>query len=430
MSRIVKIFKAFRNHPKKTILFSALAAYGINYAKSKYEFLLMSGKEEQLLAAYCKEASWYGDQPLPYSANHRHITVLLNPAAAGGKCKAQFDKYCAPLLHLAGLKVAIVRTEHQGQARDLMAIMEKTDGVVLAGGDGTLSEALTGLLRRTDDAASRLPLSILPLGACSVAGKAVWGLSEQPQPRDLLEATMAVVREVLSPMDVMEVLPLTSADENPAKPIFACMLEWGAYRDAWERRDKYWYWATLRRYVTYLFSSYKDLNWDCSCSVLYTLPCAGCSRCAGPASSPQDVKEKNIGRSKRWYHYLLPSMGNVNLGHEKPDTSLPHTRPTEDRSGVINPECGEVHEETVGRVCDVRVATRNSPAASHLLPHQLLFRTGATDTSTTEFISEGWRRTSSGAATHAREQLVGSITIRPTGELKNNQVSFQSRYYF
>ena len=56
------------------------------------------------------------------------------------KCRAKFDKYCAPLLHLAGLKVAIVRTEHEGQAKELMAIMDKTDGVVVAGGDGTLSE--------------------------------------------------------------------------------------------------------------------------------------------------------------------------------------------------------------------------------------------------------------------------------------------------
>lgn len=58
------------------------------------------------------------------------------------KSKAMFDKYCAPLLHLAGLKVAVARTEHEGQARDLMAIMEKTSGVVVAGGDGTLAEVL------------------------------------------------------------------------------------------------------------------------------------------------------------------------------------------------------------------------------------------------------------------------------------------------
>lgn len=57
-----------------------------------------------------------------------------------------FDKYCAPLLHLAGIKVAVVRTEHEGQARDLMALMEKTSAVVVAGGDGTLAEVCIYLL--------------------------------------------------------------------------------------------------------------------------------------------------------------------------------------------------------------------------------------------------------------------------------------------
>ena len=72
--------------------------------------------------------------------------IIVNPSLTPVTCppcsksKAAFDKYCAPLLHLAGLKVALVRTEHEGQARDLMAIMEKTSAVVVAGGDGTLAE--------------------------------------------------------------------------------------------------------------------------------------------------------------------------------------------------------------------------------------------------------------------------------------------------
>lgn len=68
------------------------------------------------------------------------ISIINDPHHR--KSKAVFDKYCAPLLHLAGIKVAVVRTEHEGQARDLMAIMEKTSAVVVAGGDGTLAEVL------------------------------------------------------------------------------------------------------------------------------------------------------------------------------------------------------------------------------------------------------------------------------------------------
>lgn len=56
------------------------------------------------------------------------------------KAKANFEKYCAPLLHLAGFTVDIVQTESEGQARNLAAELKNTDVVVVAGGDGTLSE--------------------------------------------------------------------------------------------------------------------------------------------------------------------------------------------------------------------------------------------------------------------------------------------------
>ena len=41
------------------------------------------------------------------------MTVILNPAANGGKGRKNYEQYCAPLLHLAGLKVSVIRTEAQ-----------------------------------------------------------------------------------------------------------------------------------------------------------------------------------------------------------------------------------------------------------------------------------------------------------------------------
>lgn len=56
------------------------------------------------------------------------------------KGKARYEKYCAPLLHLAGIKVALVKTEHEDQAKQIMDVIDNTSAVVVAGGDGTLSE--------------------------------------------------------------------------------------------------------------------------------------------------------------------------------------------------------------------------------------------------------------------------------------------------
>ena len=69
----------------------------------------------------------------------------MNPASHGGKGRIRFEKYCAPLLHLAGIKVSYIRTEAIGQATDIMAVMNDTDAVLIAGGDGTLMETVTGM---------------------------------------------------------------------------------------------------------------------------------------------------------------------------------------------------------------------------------------------------------------------------------------------
>lgn len=90
---------------------------------------------------YCQLASKYGDISNPASKPFRHITVVLNPAANKRNSKVLFEKYCAPLLYLAGLAVTVVYTEYAGQAKDIADSLDpKTDALVIAGGDGTLSE--------------------------------------------------------------------------------------------------------------------------------------------------------------------------------------------------------------------------------------------------------------------------------------------------
>jgi Diacylglycerol kinase catalytic domain len=59
------------------------------------------------------------------------------------KATKEFDKYCTPLLHLAGFIVSVVHSDNEGQIKGLMDVMENTDYVVIAGGDGSLSEVLT-----------------------------------------------------------------------------------------------------------------------------------------------------------------------------------------------------------------------------------------------------------------------------------------------
>ena len=92
------IFKTLRNNWKKSVFFSFAGVYGINYGIERF-------KEHDLMRAYCKEALNYGEKHQNVTSKSYHITVILNPAAHGGKARSRFENYCEPLLHLAGLKV-------------------------------------------------------------------------------------------------------------------------------------------------------------------------------------------------------------------------------------------------------------------------------------------------------------------------------------
>lgn len=102
------------------------------------------------MRVYCEKAAEYGRQPIEAGVEPKTVTVILNPNANRRKATKNFEKYCAPILHLAGIYVDIVQTESEGHARTLMENLNNTDAVVVAGGDGTLSEVVTGLLRRDD----------------------------------------------------------------------------------------------------------------------------------------------------------------------------------------------------------------------------------------------------------------------------------------
>ena len=60
---------------------------------------------KEKMKSFCKEALSYGEMTQHLTTKPYHVTVILNPAAQGGKARTKFEKFCEPLLHLAGYKV-------------------------------------------------------------------------------------------------------------------------------------------------------------------------------------------------------------------------------------------------------------------------------------------------------------------------------------
>ncbi|HEY3916982.1 MAG TPA: diacylglycerol kinase family protein [Stellaceae bacterium] len=104
----------------------------------------------------------------------RRILAIYNPTA-GRRARGKFERFGAALARL-GAKVTIAETNAPLHARDLAenADPARFDAVAVAGGDGTINEAVNGVAR------SGLPLAILPLGTANVLANEL-GLPRAPE---------------------------------------------------------------------------------------------------------------------------------------------------------------------------------------------------------------------------------------------------------
>ncbi|OXU30059.1 hypothetical protein TSAR_015262, partial [Trichomalopsis sarcophagae] len=405
MARVINFFKIIRNNWKKSVLGAAAFSYGVSYSMDAYE-------TEQIMREYCEEAAKYGDQPLPTQLKPQHVTVILNPVAKKRKAKKLFEKYCEPLLHLAGFAVTIIQTQSENQARNLIANLNThTDAIVVAGGDGTLSDVVTGIMRKYKNnasAAKQCPIGILPLGQTNrVADSLFNGYEDLAEVRELADATMAVVRGKTKLMDVLEVELLEKDSEQAPESIYAIgAIEWGAWKDAHSRQDKYWYWGSLRRYMTYVFNGYKsDINWDCNGVIRYSDPCSGCSKCC-------QEQEKQSPSGRRWWHSFVPII-------KKTDEKAI------DYSKVINENCGVIREIPVSAT-ELRITTQNVDQKNDRLIPSVTIELGPDSVNYTDFVTEGWRRIK-GIKTLVNKTLEAKdIEIHPlkSDEFANKESSF------
>ncbi|PBC29195.1 acylglycerol kinase, mitochondrial [Apis cerana] len=372
MAKILNFFRTIRNNWKKSLIGGAALTYGISYSKEIYE-------TDQLMRQYCESISQYGDLPLPTNIKPRHVTIILNPAAKKGKAKKLFQNYCEPLLHLAGIAVTIIQTESQNDARKIIMNLDTpTDAIIVAGGDGTLSDVLTGLVRKYDlnlKSVKQCPIGILPLGQTNKIAKSLYHkYDDLSDIKQMIEATMAIINEKSKMMDMIEIKPIEDNSEEPVKPIYAMgAVEWGAWKDANALATKYWYWGPLKKYATYIFNGYKEnLNKYCDVILKYTLPCEGCSRC-NQKNSTNGFSNLNT----RWWHVFAPR-----------NTII---RDSIDFSKIINEKCDILHELPIS-TCELHIETSNIDKSQDESPSSLKVKMGPKDIDYFSFVSEGWKK--------------------------------------
>jgi diacylglycerol kinase (ATP) len=115
-------------------------------------------------------------------SSERRLLIIFNPKA-GGRRRRRFEAVLTELRRL-GCELTIRETGRRGDAEQLAASADPTryDALVVAGGDGTINEAINGLN------GADLPLAIVPLGTANVLAAEI-GLTTDP---DSIARTIAL----------------------------------------------------------------------------------------------------------------------------------------------------------------------------------------------------------------------------------------------
>ena len=91
------------------------------------------------------------------------LLIIFNPNAAHGRAVKRLAAIRAKFESL-GINATFLPTRHAGHGRELVASAQLSDfdGLVAAGGDGTVFEVLNGLYQHPK--AARIPMGLLPIG--------------------------------------------------------------------------------------------------------------------------------------------------------------------------------------------------------------------------------------------------------------------------
>ena len=246
----MNVLKYIKNNPKKSIVGTIICGYVGKWLNGLYQ-------DHEFRHAICRNIMVKGTENVRWQYSPRTITVFLNPAANYGKASKLFEKNAAPIFHLSGCNVKVIQLDYEGQAKQLMSILEQgsTDIIVAAGGNATVNEIVTGLMRRPDyQSWLNIPIGVIPLGETNTLCKQLCGNGNQERLSQwIMTATNDILKTSSKQVDLMEI-----TSEN-GKSVYALSdMRWGSYSDAFSRTSKYWFWGPLKKYMTFIFASFKS----------------------------------------------------------------------------------------------------------------------------------------------------------------------------
>lgn len=356
----MNILRTIRNNWKKTVVGTGILIYTTNYLYDR-------NKSQRLHQAYCFEALKYSKEKVAPTQKIRRITVFLNPISNNERGKSLFEKYVAPMLHLSGLDVRIIRLDSKNEAKQYMEVIDDkdTDCIVIAGGNRTITEALSSLLNRSDSEQifSRIKLGLLPLGESNALFENLLNLSLKQDTVKLLgDATLSIIKGETSSLDLIKV---SFVDNKNSAPVYALStVSYGYLSDKQASLEKYWYYGPLKSHINNYYSHRSAYHAKKDFTLEYCNNCSNCKSCFKAKNfneEPTEVEAQVQPQQKTSLQNLLRFFYNKKA-NSKLNAENERKRLMEMKYSKLedNPDCGIVHniENNQPTELNARINTR------------------------------------------------------------------------
>ena len=252
-----------RNWGKYLFLFSATSVGGY-FGYGRY-------RDHLVMSELCRQACVYQAGRHEVSQPLDKVFVLFNPSANRGKARKLFNRFAAPLLYLSGCDVTVIELDSETHLREVVSYLPpNTSSLLVAGGGGTLFNAVTSLLRRKDTLRrwDQVPIGYIPLGERNTLRDRILSGGYRSKAEGIGRSVLAVLQGRSHPVDVME---LTTQD---GKKVFAISeLIWGPMVEGSILANRYSLLGPLRGLFAFLRQGYKF-----SCSEEISIETAGTER--------------------------------------------------------------------------------------------------------------------------------------------------------
>ena len=179
-------------------------------------------------------------KPIDAVVRPRHIQIIINPVSGRGQASQIFDRV-RPIFDRSNLTYTVNQTYSAADTKNLVQELDLTevDGLVIVGGDGTIHDAIAGLMSRRDcRRAIELPLGIIPGGTGNGLSKTLLELSGENY--DPLNAAFLIVKGKQQTFDIAAI------EQNGTKYYSFLSLAWGLVSDIDIESEKLKFLGALR----------------------------------------------------------------------------------------------------------------------------------------------------------------------------------------